>query len=207
MTDFVTKVKICGLRRPEDIEIVNRFQPDYVGFVFAPSRRQVTVEQARELRNMLHGDICPAGVFVDAPEEEICEIVRQNIISIVQLHGKETPEQAYRLRRLLAPYGTRIIKAVRVTGELDLEMWENSAADYLLLDSGAGTGKTFDHSLIGKIRKPWFLAGGMNPENAAEAVRRFHPYGIDVSSGVETNGWKDSEKVRQMIDHMRAAGA
>lgn len=205
MTDFMTKVKICGLRRPEDIEMVNRFRPDYVGFVFAPGRRQVTAEQARRLRSMLHGDICPVGVFVDAPEEEICEIVRQNIISVVQLHGKETPEQADGLRRLLAPYGTQIIKAIRVTGKFDLEIWENSEADYLLLDSGAGTGKTFDHSLIGKIRKPWFLAGGMNPDNAAEAVESLHPYGIDVSSGVETHGWKDSEKVKRMIDRVRAA--
>lgn len=205
MTDFTTKVKICGLRRPEDIEMANLFRPDYVGFVFAPGRRQVTVEQARRLRSMLHGDICPVGVFVDAPEEEICEIVRQNIISVVQLHGKETPEQADRLRRLLAPYGTQIIKAIRVTGKFDLEIWENSGADYLLLDSGAGTGKTFDHSLIGKIRKPWFLAGGMNPDNAAEAVESFRPYGIDVSSGVETNGWKDSEKVKRMIERVRGA--
>lgn len=201
----MTRIKICGLRRPEDIEIANRLKPEYVGFVFAPSRRQVTAEQAGVLRKMLGKDICPVGVFVDETEEKICEIVRLGIVDAVQLHGHETVEEANRLKRALAPLGTAVIKAVRMKEGSDLSGWEDSDVDYLLLDSGTGTGKTFDHGLIGEIRKPWFLAGGMNPDNAAGAVRRFHPYGIDVSSGVETDGWKDSAKVERMIRNVRGA--
>lgn len=205
MTKSTAKIKICGLRRGEDIEMVNRFRPDYVGFVFAPGRRQVTAQQARRLKSGLWEDICPVGVFVDAPEEEILALVQEKIIRAVQLHGQETVEEAERLKSLLVPYGVPVIKAVRVEKTLCLEPWENSTVDFLLLDSGQGTGKTFDHSLIGKIRKPWFLAGGMNLDNVEEAVKNFHPYGIDVSSGVETDGWKDEKKVEQMIRQVRSA--
>lgn len=205
MEEFSVKVKICGLRRAEDIEMVNRFQPDYAGFVFAPGKRQVTAGQACALRDRLRKEICPVGVFVDAPEEEICSLVRQSVIGAVQLHGHETPEAVGRLKELLAPFAVPVIKALRVEGTLFLGTWEESSADFLLLDSGGGTGKPFDHGLIGRIRKPWFLAGGMNPDNAGEAVRRFHPYGIDVSSGVETDGKKDAGKVEQMIRRVREA--
>lgn len=199
----MTKIKICGLTREEDIRVVNEFLPDYIGFVFAPSRRQVTVEQAKALREKLAPAICPVGVFVSESAEVIEQIVKQGIIKAVQLHGQETPEQAAHIKELLAPWHIPVIKAIRMDSAAALNPWVDSAVDYLLLDAGAGgTGSQFDHSLLEAvlpIRKPWFLAGGMTPENAAEAICRFVPYGIDVSSGVETAGVKDKAKIEKMI--------
>lgn len=208
----MTKIKICGLTRQEDIEAVNRFLPDYVGFVFAPSRRQVTQEQAAALSRMLRRDICPVGVFVNEEEDTICRIVEQGSIRIVQLHGQESPEMVRRLKRHMNRYRkmsgeTAVIKAIRMEPGHRLDEWQQSEADYLLLDAGAGgTGTMFDHRLLeelGQIRKPWFLAGGMAPDNAPEAIRRFSPFGIDVSSGVETNGKKDRRKIERMIRSIR----
>lgn len=200
-----TKIKICGLTRPEEIEAVNQYLPEYIGFVFAPSRRQVTGMQAEHLRGMLRQEICAVGVFVNAPEEEICRLVERGIIQMVQLHGQETPEQVRRLRERLE--WIPIIKAVCMEPGHGLDVWQQSEADYLLLDAGAGgTGTTFDHDLLnqaGQITKPWFLAGGMNPDNAPEAIARFGPYGIDVSSGVETGGRKDRRKIESMIRSVR----
>lgn len=208
-----TKIKICGLTRPEDVEAVNRFLPDYVGFVFAKSRRQVAPAQAAELSRRLDPGICPVGVFVDAEEDFICSLAEARTIRAVQLHGSETPEQVCHLKgRLTAwpgggiPY-IPVIKAVRMEPGHSLGQWQESEADYLLLDAGAGgTGKAFDHSLIGTagtITKPWFLAGGMTPENCVAAITRFHPYGIDASSGVETDGLKDARKIEEMIRSVR----
>lgn len=204
----MTKIKICGLARQEDIEAVNRFLPDYVGFVFAPSRRQVTSEQAKTLSGMLRRDICPVGVFVNEDEEVVCRIVEQGSIRVVQLHGQESPEEVRRLKKRLKMVGNAaVIKAVRMEPEHRLDEWQQSEADYLLLDAGAGgTGIMFDHRLLedmGRIRKPWFLAGGMAPDNAKEVIRRFSPFGIDVSSGVETGGKKDGRKIERMIRSIR----
>lgn len=201
----MTRIKICGLTRQEDIEAVNRFLPDYVGFVFAPGRRQVTGEQAADLRRMLRKEICPVGVFVNEPEDVMVRLAEQGIIRMIQLHGQETPELVERLHDRLP--SVPVIRAVRMEPGHRLDEWQQSAADYLLLDAGAGgTGTMFDHGLLeglGHLTKPWFLAGGMNPGNAAEAVRRFHPFGIDVSSGVETDGKKDERKIESMIRSVR----
>lgn len=204
----MTKIKICGLTRQEDIEAVNRFLPDYVGFVFAPSRRQVTPEQALALSRMLRREICPVGVFVNEHEDTICRIVEQGGIRMVQLHGQERPEQVRQLKKRLSMVGeAAVIKAIRMEPGHRLDEWQQSEADYLLLDAGAGgTGTMFDHRLLkaaGQIRKPWFLAGGMGPDNAAEAIRRYSPFGIDVSSKVETDGKKDGRKIERMIRSMR----
>lgn len=199
----MTKIKICGLTRREDILAVNRYLPDYIGFVFAKSRRQVTAEQAQSLRGLLHPSICPVGVFVNEQDERICELAEKGIIRMAQLHGQETPEQVSCLKRLLKPLGVPVIKAVRMESEDSLKPWIASDADYLLLDAGSGgTGRAFDHRLIeraGTIGKPWFLAGGMNPENVSEAISHFRPYAVDVSSGVETDGRKDAAKIEKMI--------
>ena len=200
----MTKVKICGLTRQEDIEAVNRFLPDYIGFVLAPSRRQVTPEQAAYLGGMLRRDICPVGVFVNGSEAVICRLAEEGVIRMVQLHGQETPEQVLRLKeRIPVP----LIKAIRMEPGHRLDEWQQSEADYLLFDAGAGgTGTMFDHRLLEQMEqltKPWFLAGGMNPDNAREAVRRFTPFGIDVSSGVETDGKKDNRKIERMIRSVR----
>lgn len=202
----MTKIKICGIRRLQDVELVNVLKPDYVGFVFAPSKRQVTLAEAAELREHLNPDICPVGVFVDARTEEIIQAVSSRTICSVQLHGKETAEQVAALKRQL-PATVSIIKAIRMEAEHPLEFWQDSAADYLLLDAvTGGTGVAFNHSLIpgaGNLRKPWFLAGGMHPDNVQTAICQFHPFGIDVSSGVETDGYKDPEKMRNMIRRVR----
>lgn len=200
----MTKIKICGLTRPGDMEAVNRFMPDYIGFVFAPSRRQVTPEQAAKLSRMLRRDICPVGVFVNEQEDVICRIAEQGIIRMVQLHGQEPPEEVRRLKnRIKAP----VIKAIRMEAGHRLDEWQQSEADYLLLDAGAGgTGAMFDHRLLAEMErliKPWFLAGGMDPDNTAEAIQQFAPFGIDVSSGVETDGKKDVRKIERMIRSVR----
>lgn len=201
----MTRIKICGLTRQEDIAAVNHFLPDYVGFVFAPSRRQVTAEQAADLSRMLRKEICPVGVFVNAPEDDVARLAEQGIIRMIQLHGQETPELIERLHDRIP--SVPVIRAVRMEPGHRLDEWQQSAADYLLLDAGAGgTGTMFDHGLLeelGGLTKPWFLAGGMNPANAAKAVRRFHPFGIDVSSGVETDGKKDERKIESMIRSVR----
>lgn len=202
----MTKIKICGIRRLQDVELLNVLKPDYAGFVFAPGKRQVTLAEAAELRRYLNPAICPVGVFADAPAEVIIRAVLSQTICSVQLHGKETAEQVAALKRQL-PAAVSIIKAICMEAENSPELWQDSKADYLLLDAGTGgLGVTFNHSLIpngGKLRKPWFLAGGMAPDNVRTAIRSFHPFGIDVSSGVETDGYKDPEKTRSMIRRVR----
>jgi phosphoribosylanthranilate isomerase len=215
----MTKIKICGMRRPEDIAIVNEYQPDYIGYIFVKNRvREVSEEQATVMTGLLDPSICPVGVFVDESMERIVRIVSCGTIRAVQLHGSEDAAYVAALRKRLdelAPmsYGAAdgseipIIKAVRMESGHSLDRWQGSEADYLLLDQGkGGTGTAFDHDLIdeaGVIRKPWFLAGGIGAENAKEVIRRFAPYALDVSSSVETDGWKDREKVAEMIYKVR----
>lgn len=200
-----TKVKICGLTRLEDMDVLSVCRPDFAGLVFAPSRRQVSEEQAEKLRVRLNREIPIVGVFVDASPEQIERLVERKIIDLVQLHGSETVQDLAKLRKRLMELGRNVplIKAVRMSPETDLEIWYESEADYLLLDAmQAGAGKTFDHDLLERhfpIQKPWFLAGGMNPDNASLAIEQFSPFGVDVSSGVETDGKKDPEKIRRMI--------
>lgn len=206
------KIKICGLTRIEDIKAVNagmheRRQkyprvfaaiPDFVGFVFAESPRRVTPGQAKELRAALHPKITPVGVFVNEPRENILALVRAKIIAAIQLHGAEDENFIATLKRFTeAP----IIKAVSVKNAGDAQAWENSAADYLLLDNKTGgTGEAFDWNLIGELKKPFFLAGGLNPDNVAEAVQRVKPFAVDASSGVEISpGVKCEEKIRQFM--------
>lgn len=202
----MTKIKICGIRREEDIDIVNDLRPEYVGFVFAPSRRRISLKEAANLSRRLHPDICPVGVYVNAGTEDVVRAAELGVIRMVQLHGQESAAQIRELKALL-PAGVPVMKAVSMETGQELKRWQDSEADYLLLDAGsAGGGQLFDHRLLERaeeIRKPWFLAGGMNPDNAPEAIRRFTPYGIDVSSGVETDGYKDRKKVEMMIRRVR----
>lgn len=202
----MTKIKICGIRRIQDVQAVNSLLPEYAGFVFAPSKRKVSLAQAKDLSRRLHPSVCPVGVFVNAGEQEILEAVAAGAIRAVQLHGSESPRQARELKSLL-PEGILIIKAIQMEEDDALREWEDSDVDFLLLDAKqAGGGKPFDHERIkaaGAIRKPWFLAGGMNADNALPAIRRFAPYGIDVSSGVETEGYKDIGKMETLIRRVR----
>lgn len=199
----MTRIKICGLFRHEDIDYVNAARPDWCGFVvnFPKSHRSVTPDKARELAARLAPGIIPVGVFVDRPEEEVADLLLDGTISIAQLHGHE--DEAYIASLRAAAPGRAIWKAFKIRGEGDLALANESGADMVLLDNGYGTGEAFDWSLAGGIRRPFILAGGLTPENIPEAIRRLNPYGIDVSSGVESGKKKDFSKISAAVEAAR----
>ncbi len=189
----MTKMKFCGLKRPADIEAVNELQPDYIGFVFAKkSKRYVTPETARELKALLRPEIQAVGVFVNEEAAVIADLLNTGVIDIAQLHGSEGEAEIAALRALTQK---PLIQAFQVKTEEDVRTAEKSTADLILLDSGAGTGTTFDWEILHNVKRPYFLAGGLDPENVADAIKRAHPYAVDVSSGIETDGIKDREKM------------
>ncbi len=195
-----TKIKICGLKRPEDITYVNEAKPDYCGFIieFPKSSRNVTGDQVRTITANLHPDIIPVGVFVNASLERVEELLLDGTIQIAQLHGQEDEDYIRRIQR-----NTRhqVIKAFSVKTIQDIELALQSPADYILLDQGSGgTGKTFDWSLIPEITRPFFLAGGLGPDNLEQAVRTIRPYAVDLSSSVETDGVKDRSKIVEAVN-------
>ena len=195
-----TKIKICGLKRPEDITYVNEAKPDYCGFIieFPKSSRNVTGDQVRTITANLHPDIIPVGVFVNASLERVEELLLDGTIQIAQLHGQEDEDYIRRIQR-----NTRhqVIKAFSVKTTQDIELALQSPADYILLDQGSGgTGKTFDWSLIPEITRPFFLAGGLGPDNLVQAVRTIRPYAVDLSSSVETDGVKDRSKIVEAVN-------
>ncbi len=191
----MTRIKICGLYRPCDIEYVNAAKPDWCGFIinFPKSHRSLTPERVRALRRGLDGAVTPVGVFVDQPVETVAELLNDGTISVAQLHGHE--DAAYIAALRAAAPGHPVWKAFKVRGPEDLTAANASPADLVLLDNGRGTGETFDWSLAGGVTRPCLLAGGLTPENIPEAVRRLHPFGLDISSGVETDGKKDCAKI------------
>lgn len=193
---------------PEDIEAANAVHPDLVGFIFAKkSRRCITPANALAFRAMLDPTIKAVGVYVDAAVDEILEAVSQGSIQVVQLHGHEdeTYIETLRMRLSEADHGEiAIIKAFRLDKASDVARVNASAADGCLVDSGdGGTGTCFDWELLDGITRPYFLAGGLNPENVAAAVTHLQPYGVDVSSGIETDGKKDSKKMARFVDAVR----
>ena len=197
----MTKIKLCGLTRPCDIEYVNELLPEYIGFVFAPkSRRYISPEKAEMLRSMLDFKITPVGVFVDEKIEVIADLIKRKIIDIVQLHGNESEKYITGLRRVI---DCPVIKAFRIESEADIVSANNSSADYVLLDSGGGTGKVFDHSLLKDIARPYFLAGGLTPENVETAVKQLKSFAVDVSSSLETDGFKDKIKMTAFVNAVR----
>lgn len=211
-----TKIKICGLRRLEDVEYVNNYKPDYVGFVFAKSKRQVTKEVAEELKGALDPTIIRVGVFVNQSVEWVADLINRDIIQYAQLHGDEDHEYIKELRSSIsnniidADYSRRtgIVKAVRVKDELDIDRANSYDCDYVLLDTFSmecegGNGKTFDWSMIKKMNKPFFLAGGINESNVLQAIQTVKPYGVDASSGLETDGYKDVDKVKNFVEKIR----
>jgi phosphoribosylanthranilate isomerase len=197
----MTKIKLCGLSGIEEIEAANELKPEYIGFVFAPkSRRYVTPEKAAELKKQLSGEIQAAGVFVNEAVEKIAELLNDHIIDIAQLHGDEDEDYIKRLRQLT---GKPIIKAFQVKSEKEIADAEQCSADYILLDSGAGTGTVFDWNILKKIDRPYFLAGGLSAGNVGKAVRELHPFAVDVSSGIETDRRKDKEKMAAFVAAVR----
>lgn len=197
----MTKIKLCGLSRPCDIEAANAIKPEYIGFVFAPkSKRYVTPEKAKQLKQMLVPNIKAVGVFVDEEVETIAKLLNDGIIDIAQLHGNEDEDVIRRLRHLT---NKPIIKAFRIQTARDIADAQSCTADYVLLDSGAGTGTVFNWNLIQYINRPYFLAGGLSPDNAKDAVTMLHPFAVDVSSGIETDGVKDKTKMAKFVAAIR----
>ena len=193
------KIKICGLIRPEDITYINEAKPDYCGFIIdvPKSRRNVSISKVRELVQNLESQICPVGVFVNKDCGEVAQLLNEGTIQIAQLHGQE--DEAY-IRRVQKNTGHQVIKAFSVKTAQDIEKALKSPADYILLDQGGGgTGQTFDWSLIPEIDRPFFLAGGLGADNLETAVRTIHPYVVDLSSSVETDGMKDRDKILKAV--------
>ena len=195
-----TKIKICGLKRPEDIAYVNEAKPDYCGFIieFPKSSRNVTGDQVRILIAELDKNIIPVGVFVNAAPERVEELLLDGTIRIAQLHGQEDDDY---IRRIQKNTGSQVIKAFSVKTAQDIELALKSPADYILLDQGGGgTGQTFDWSLIPEIKRPFFLAGGLGPDNLEQAVDMIRPDAVDLSSSVETDGVKDRSKILEAVN-------
>ena len=197
----MTKIKLCGLSRPCDIQTANELMPEYIGFVFAPkSKRYIDPQQAARLKELLSSDIRAVGVFVDEAPDTVAALLNSGIIDIAQLHGGE--DEAY-IQRLRQRTDQPIIKAFQIKTCHDLAEAEVCTADHILLDSGAGTGNVFDWSVLQDVKRPYFLAGGLSPDNVGDAVRLLHPYAVDVSSGIETDGRKDEEKAAAFIAAVR----
>lgn len=193
------KIKICGLFRSDDIDYVNEAKPDYIGFVFAQSKRQVDFNQAKQLKAKLDKQIKAVGVFVDSPIEKIVELVNEKVIEIVQLHGQEDNMYIKQLKQLIA---VPVIKAIKVDYASDLDGL-NYDVDYYLLDNKiSGSGECFDWSLIKQLDKPFFLAGGIDLINLNDALK-INCFSLDVSSGVETKGIKDRNKIIEIVRRVR----
>ena len=192
----MTKVKICGLSTKEAVKTAVSAGADYIGFVFAPSKRQVTVEQATELAKFIPSHIQKVGVFVSPSRADLLEAIEKVGLDLVQVHGQVVDKLFENL-----PCGS--IQAVQVDGNGHVH---NSQADYLLFDAPvAGSGQTFDWGRLDttELAQPFFIAGGLNEDNVEEAIQHFTPYAVDVSSGVETNGQKDHEKIRRFIERVK----
>ena len=198
----MTRIKLCGLTRPCDIEWVNTLLPDYIGFVFArKSRRYIAPLNAKALREKLDPQICTVGVFVNEAPEDVAALMNGGIIDMAQLHGGEDEAYIKSLRKLT---DRPLIKAFRVDGPADLDRARQSSADHILLDNGpGGTGAAFDWSVLNGFDRPCFLAGGLNPENVGKAVEALRPFAVDVSSGIETDGVKDFVKMTAFVNAVR----
>ena len=205
----MVKVKICGLKRPQDIEIMNNFKPEYIGFILAPSKRQISLEEACHLKSLLHPYIKAVGVFVNEPLECLVRYIEQGAIDCVQLHGDEDLDY---IKVLKKEQQIPIIKAIRVKNQTLLSEEQKSLIasewiDYPLLDTYTkeaygGSGMCFDWRILKEIKRPYFLAGGISSANIKEAIG-FKPYVIDVSSGVETDGIKDALKIEALFEKLR----
>jgi len=188
----------------EDIRAVNRYRPDFIGFIFDKTRRRyIPPEEAARLKAALDDGITAVGVFVNEECAQIARLAGAGIFDMIQLHGQETEQE---IEWLKANTGKPVMKAVSVNTAADIARWEGSAADYLLFDSGAGgTGRTFDWSLVTGFRKPYFLAGGIHAGNIAQALK-CSAYALDISGGAETDGVKDAEKISRLVEIVRAKG-
>lgn len=203
MNQEETRIKICGLRRREDILAVNRAKPDFCGFIveFPQSFRSISTQEVRDLTENLAEGIVPVGVFVNEPPELPVRLLEEGSIGMVQLHGQE--DEAY-LRTLRSYTEKPVIQAFSIRSDADIERALASTADYILLDQGGGgTGKPFDWSLVPEISRPFFLAGGLGLENLTQAIARMHPWAVDLSSSLETDRKKDADKMLRAVKLVR----
>ena len=216
-TYYTPKVKMCGISKVETIPAVVEAKPDYMGLVFAPSKRQVTVEQAKMLVEALHKQckeqnnmvsIKTVGVFVNETLDNLVTIANEANLDVVQLHGDE--DEAF-IQSLKERTNVEVWKAVQIRSAADVEKWIDSSADMLLFDAyhkdeRGGTGEVFDWSSLDAFERPFMLAGGIDSTNVARAIRTVRPYGIDISSGIETNGVKDDEKITAFTKIVKSIG-
>jgi len=200
----LVKVKICGLRRKEDIEYANELKPDYVGFVFAKSKRQIEVEQALYLISFLDKEIKTVGVFVNEPVENALKIAQTLNLDVLQFHGDETQDYIDNFKNFT------VWKAIRIKDKEDLEKTKQFKVNSFVFDTltkneYGGTGKTFNWKVLKgmELNVPIILAGGLNENNVEEAIKIVDPYAVDVSSGVETEGYKDFKKLKSFIEKVR----
>lgn len=199
----MSRIKICGLRRPEDIAAVNEARPDYCGFIveYPKSRRSIDRTTLRELVRGLREKIVPVGVFVNATKELVAELLEEGTIQIAQLHGQESKEYIQELKVLTEK---PLIQAFSIKSKEDVERARESVADYILLDQGSGgTGKVFDWSLVDEVGRPYFLAGGLDVENLREAIGLLYPWAVDLSSSLEIDGMKNAGRICQAVEIVR----
>ena len=197
----MTKIKLCGIQRYEDIDVVNELLPDYIGFVFAKkSKRFISYDMAKSLKKRLDKRVKAVGVFVNESIENIIYLVRNDIIDLIQLHGDEDREYISKLKNYV---NTPVIKAFRIKYKDDINNLYKEGSDFILLDAGAGDGKTLDESILKDFKGDYFLAGGLSPDNIYEKITALHPFGVDVSSGIETGGKKDADKMRKFVKLVR----
>lgn len=196
-----THIKLCGMFREQDIDAVNEALPDLCGFIvdYPNSHRHVGRDKLLQLVGRLDPRVPAVGVFVDEPLGLVSELA-DTVLDMVQLHGNEENPYIARLRELV---DIPICQAIRVRTPDDVRRANESKADIVLLDSGAGSGRAFDWSLIQGVERPFILAGGLDPQNVGEAIDRFHPWGVDMSSGIETDRLKDPRKIRAAVAAVR----
>lgn len=195
------KLKFCGIRREEDVRYVNEVKPEYAGFVFAPSKRQVTLEQAKAFRAKIVPEVQVVGVFVNESPEVVIHCLKEKAIDLVQLHGDETNEEILQIKEKT---GAKVIKAVRTKDVESIRKADQMDCDYLLLDAYqpgvyGGTGNAFDWTMIPvDLKHPFFLAGGLNASNIRQAIEQVPAYALDISGGIETENCKDLEKMKEI---------
>lgn len=202
------KIKFCGIRREEDVQFCNVVEPDYMGLILSKGfRRSVSPQDGRNLVKKAHSYIRSVGVFVNASADEIADVVRRVSVDVIQLHGNETPEEVFRIGRLTK---RPVWKTIRTKTPDTLKQASAYQADRLVIEGYAagvagGAGLTADWGMIQENRPSglFFLAGGLTPENVTEAIGTVQPYGVDLSSGIETDGVKDFEKMKEIIKLVR----
>lgn len=201
-----TMIKICGLKRMEDVEIVNKYKPDFVGFVFANIKRFVSDELAVQMKNALDKSIKVVGVFQNDTIEQVEKLCGEGAIDVVQIHGDESEEF---VSEVMIRTGKPVIRALKGISRESLEAdFKRCVADYIMVDSVSargfgGTGKTFDLSILPESNKKIFVAGGIDEDNVDDIIDTVFPYCVDVSSSVESDGFKDEEKIKRIIEKVR----